>query len=219
MPASSDSSEQPLLWVQPERSRSYLVLRRGSVELATFERDRQRPTQILATCGSESWLFVGQRLFDPAVKIYPDSARGRTAEARPLAWLDGASRWPELRLLLATGRCYSWFWQREVPLASCTCQPAPSAQQEARPALLRIHMAAWQRPAAHLKHCQLQLFPAADGLPELPLLITLSPYILLLGQEQSGPPPQRRSLLVEEVAGGILETLATFLGELLAHWH
>ncbi|WP_052890197.1 hypothetical protein [Thermogemmatispora carboxidivorans] len=219
MPASSDSSEQPLLWVQPERSRSYLVLRRGSVELATFERDRQKPTQILATCGSESWLFVGQQLFDPAVKIYPGPDGDRAANAQPLAWLDSESHFPELCLLLADGRRYCWVWRREVPLASCTCQLAPSAQQEAGPALLRVHMRARQRPTAHLKHCQLQLFPATEDLPELPLLITLSPYILLLGQEQSGPPPQRRSLLGEEVAGGILETLATFLGELLAHWH
>jgi hypothetical protein len=80
-------------------------------------------------------------------------------------------------------------------------------------------MPAWQRPTAHLKRCRLQLFSAADGLPELPLLMTLSPYLLLLGQEQSGPLPRRRSLLAEEVAGGILETLATFFGELLAHWH
>ncbi|MBX5459413.1 MAG: hypothetical protein IRZ31_21185 [Thermogemmatispora sp.] len=215
MQASDDSSGQPLLWLQPERRRSYLVLRKGSVELATFERDQQRPTQILLTFGSESWLLLGQQLFDPAVKIYPGPARDRAADAQPLAWLDSESRFPELRLLLADGRCYCWVWRRSTALASCTCQMLSTQG----PVLLRIHMPAWQPSRARLKDCQLQLFPAAEGLTELPLLVALSPYILLLGQEESGPAPRRRSLAGEEVVSEVLEAIVTFLGELLGHLH
>jgi hypothetical protein len=124
MPASSDSSEQSLLWVQPERSRSYLVLRKGSVELATFARDQQRPELIRA-----------------AVSCCPPEVLPASALAR----------------------------RRRSARAAA----ADNAQPRRSPTRTR---AEW-------------------------------------------PAPQRRSLLVEEVAGGILETLVTFLGELLAHWH
>ncbi|MBX5451021.1 hypothetical protein [Thermogemmatispora sp.] len=216
MQVSDDCSEQLLRWVQPERSRSYLVLCRGSVELATVERDQQRPTQILATWGKESWLFVGQQLFDPAVKIYPGPTCGRTAQAQPLAWLDHESCWPELRLLLAAGRCYSWLWQRDSSEAYCTCR---LASPQGTALLLRIQMPASQRTSAPLRRCKLLLFPSAKSLPDLPLLIVLSPYLLLLGQQLSGPPPRRCTLLAEDVAAEVLEALAAFLGELLGHLH
>ncbi len=98
--------------------------------------------------------------------------------------MPAAGHWPLLLLVLAT---------RGPTRQQLYLSIGPSPQREAESALLGLSMAAWQRPTAHLKHCQLQLFPAAGGgLPRL-LLITLSSSILLLGQEQSGPPPQRRS--------------------------
>ncbi|WP_146747065.1 hypothetical protein [Thermogemmatispora tikiterensis] len=63
------------------------------------------------------------------------------------------------------------------------------------------------------------LFPEARDLPALPLLVVLSPYLLVLGQEQHGPLPRRRSLPGGEVVAGLLAGILTVPGELLGHLH
>jgi hypothetical protein len=210
-----ESGGMALHWVQPDRAVARFVLRRGTAELATFARDPQRPTLVRARVGAASWLFVGQQLFDPALKIYAGTTRVAPTAARPLAWMDSECQFPELRLLFADGQCYYWLWQRKALHVTCTCRAASAPRQE----VLRIQMPAFQSTTACLQYCTLLLFPAARDLPALPLLVALSPYLLLLGQEQQGPLPRWPSLPGEEVAEGLVEFIATVLGELLGHLH
>ena len=151
-----------LLWVRPNLFKGFYELRAG---LECVARLRESGWVTVAETDGQQWTFKCKGFWRPIPVIFPGGEKP-TEEAVPLASIKRYLRGGGGELLFSNGIKYTW-----------TCE-----------GLLRLiwTMAGPEGPLFNVKKGRLlEIAPAAGSLPDLPLLVLFSMYLILLGEKES----------------------------------
>ena len=160
----SETGDQELLWIQPAAGRREHELRAGDDVVATLR--FQRGSLASAEADGHHWTFKRQGFWHPRVTVRVAGSDADIATFLP-HWAGGGT------LELNDGRTVRLgsanFWQSEWVWQE---KDQPLIRFKGRHGIVKAKGAA-------------EILPAAAGLPEVPLLILLGWYLILLHAEDS----------------------------------
>jgi hypothetical protein len=152
---------QDLVWVQPARSKQAFELRASDDVVATLEFERSSLAS--AETAGQKWTFKREGFWHPQVTIRVPGSDSNVAVFKP-AWTGGGS------LELSEGRLLRFgaanFWHSQWDWSDVASQ-APLLHFKSHAGLLRMEG-------------QVDIETAAVTYPELPLLVVLGWYLLIL---------------------------------------
>ncbi len=163
-----------LLWIQPKALQRRFELRDEEMLVAALEFKSSYGSLAAATTAEENWTFKRVGFFNPRVTVRRSEEEIDLAVYRP--------KWTGTQGVLefTAGRSYIWkvanFWATRYEFLDSAGQP----------------LLAYQSGIEHGKlsdlfknQARVEILPTAHGLPELPLLVLLGWYLIVLSQEDS----------------------------------
>jgi hypothetical protein len=167
MRAISELSGKELQWVQPGLLKMYYELRAGDERVATLRFRSTYGTFATAESADGCWTFKRVGFWQTRVSIRPCGASHETAVFKNDTWSGGGTvEFPDGRRVLANTN----FWQTNYEFMT-----------EAGEALVEFRAGGWIRLSA-----QVEVDPKAATLAELPLLVTLGWYLVVMMDIDTG---------------------------------
>ncbi len=165
---------QPLEWVQPKTMERGFELRAGGQTVAVLEFQSPFGSLAVAACGSERWTLKRVGFFRPHVTIRREGEPTDLAIYQP-KWFSS-----EGVLEFSAGATYIWrtanFWATRYVLARPDGQVLISYQNGLDENQLKD---------LFKNQSRVEIDPAAGGLAELPLLVCMGWYLIILHAEDS----------------------------------
>ena len=159
-------------WVQPRASQNRFDLRSGEDLYAELEFPKWYGSLAIATSAEERWTFKRVGFFNPRVTVRSEGSETDLAVFRP-KWTGS-----EGTTQLANGAAYTWktanFWATEYTWLNSAGEPLILYKQGVE--------ASWLADLFKTQ-ARVEIQPAAQGLPELALLVILGWYLIILKQQ------------------------------------
>jgi hypothetical protein len=187
-----EAADQALVWQQPSALKNEFALRAGDEIVATLRWQKALGSLALAETAAGSWTFKRAGFWQPRVTARPADAERDIATFKPDSWSGGGALTVEagrvFRLVSTSFWRGEWAWQDAdgAPLVRFASRGSLKTE-----ALVTLTPAAAALPeTAQLDDLYRPLPPEAQAppsvaLPELPLLVTLGWYLLVLAAQDA----------------------------------
>ncbi len=170
----SDHLDRELSWIQPKTSARAFELRVGDELLATLRFQSAFGSLAVADSSAGSWTFKRVGFFNPRVTVRVAGQEFDTAVYTP--------RWTgsDGKLAFANGRTYRWsvanFWSTKFQICDLDGEP-----------LIGYHSGSEKPRLSDIFKTQafVQVTPRGRELPDLPLLVLVGWYLIILQHEDS----------------------------------
>lgn len=164
----SDLTGRSAEWAQPKEAVPSFHLRSGEMLLATLSFRSPLGTLATAQTSEGMWTFKRVGFLNPRVTVRRAGSEEDLAVYQPKVWGDG-------RLTFRTGRVFTWkpvnFWATDWAFTDTNDRP-----------LVRLMSGLEKGGLKDLLEdkAMLELLAASDGVEELPILVCLGIYLLIL---------------------------------------
>jgi hypothetical protein len=170
----STASEKRFHWMQPETLRRRFELRSANQQIATLEFRKVLGSLAVATSASGQWTFKRTGFFKPRITVRKADEESDLAVFHP-NWLCTSGA-----LLFADGRAFNWrvanFWVTQFAWVDRTGRASITYQSGVEDKSLGD---------LFKNQARVDIEPSARAAAEVPLLVTLGWYLIILQREDS----------------------------------